>query len=67
MMIKKEDLEKEIENLPEEVIISSYSKGYNPEDILCRMCAYKSCMQTSAGRNLIRERLKQRRDEDYKD
>lgn len=65
-MIKKEDLEKEIENLPEEVIISSYSKGYNPNDILCRMCAYKSCMQPSEGRNLIKEKLKQRKDEKIK-
>ncbi len=50
-MIKKEELEKEIENLPEEVVSSGYSKGYNPNDILCRMCAYKSCM-------LISEKIK---------
>lgn len=62
MMIKKEDLEKE-----EEVITSSYSKGYNPNDILCRMCAYKSCMQPSEGRNLIKEKLKQRKNENGKD
>jgi hypothetical protein len=35
-MIKKEDLEREIESLPEEVIKSEYSKGYNPNDILCK-------------------------------
>lgn len=66
-MIKKEDLEKEIQNLPEEVVASSYSKGYNPNDILCRMCAYKSCMQPSEGRNIIKEKLKQRKDENSKD
>lgn len=59
-MIKKEDLEKEIENLPEEVISSGYSKGYNPNDILCRMCAYKSCMQEKEGRLLLGSKLKKK-------
>ncbi|MGC9120191.1 MAG: hypothetical protein ACP5G3_01910 [Sulfurihydrogenibium sp.] len=57
-MIKKEELEKEIENLPEEVVSSGYSKGYNPNDILCRMCAYKSCMHENNGRKLISEKIK---------
>jgi hypothetical protein len=57
-MIKKEELEKEIENLPEEVVSSGYSKGYNPNDILCRMCAYKSCMYEDNGRKLISEKIK---------
>ncbi|WP_297887566.1 hypothetical protein [Sulfurihydrogenibium sp.] len=59
-MIKKEDLEKEIENLPEEVVSSGYSKGYNPNDLLCRMCAYKSCMQEKQGRLLLGNRLKKK-------
>ncbi|WP_299237828.1 hypothetical protein [Sulfurihydrogenibium sp.] len=59
-MIKKEDLEREIESLPEEVIKNGYSKGYNPNDILCRMCAYKSCMQENPGRNLIKQALKKK-------
>jgi hypothetical protein len=56
-MIKKEELEKEIEN-PEEVVSSGYSKGYNPNDILCRMYAYKSCMHENNGRKLISEKIK---------
>lgn len=60
MMIK-------VENIPEEDTTSSHSKGYNPNDILCRMCGYKSCMQQSEGRNLIREKLKQRKDGEDKD
>ena len=59
-MIKKEDLEKEVENLSEEVLKEGYAKGYNPNDILCRMCAFKSCLYKSEGRNLIKEALKKK-------
>lgn len=55
---KKEELKKEIENLSEEVLSSAYKKGFNPNDILCIMCAYKSCMQESKGRNLIANVIK---------
>ncbi|MCX7761163.1 MAG: hypothetical protein N2Z81_08250 [Hydrogenothermaceae bacterium] len=65
-MIKREDLEKEIEDLPQEVKSSAYKYGYNPNDILCRICAYKSCMQQSEGRNLLGKALKKKEDENSK-
>lgn len=59
-MIKKEDLEKEVESLSEEILKNGYSKGYNPDDILCRMCGYKSCLYKNEGRNIIKEALKKK-------
>jgi hypothetical protein len=55
---KKKDLLKELEELPDEVVSSAYSKGFNPNDILCITCAYKSCMQSHKGRDLISNALK---------
>jgi len=55
---KKRQLIKELEELPEEVVSSAYSKGFNPNDILCITCAYKSCMQPHKGRDLISKAIK---------
>ena len=61
-MIKKEELQKELEEIPEEVLKQAYKKGFNPNDIMCIMCAYKSCMQESKGRNLIANAMKKKKE-----
>ena len=32
-------------------------KAYNPEDYLCQMCAYKSCLHSSKGRDILRRKF----------
>ncbi|MDQ7055893.1 MAG: hypothetical protein Q9M89_05235 [Persephonella sp.] len=32
-------------------------KAYNPEDYLCQMCAYKSCLHKSKGREILRKKF----------
>ncbi len=32
---------------------------YNPNDFLCQMCAYKTCLLENKGRQLIRQKIKQ--------
>ena len=33
-----------------------YEYGYNPNDELCRKCAFKSCLLKSKGRDILRAR-----------
>lgn len=61
-MIKKEDLEEESNQLADEKSASLY--GYNPNDIMCRLCAYKSCMQESKGREIIKRALNKKSEKD---
>ncbi|WP_297456280.1 hypothetical protein [Persephonella sp.] len=32
---------------------------YNPNDFLCQICAYKSCLHKNKGRNIIRRKVLQ--------
>ncbi len=33
--------------------------AYNPDDFLCQVCAYKSCLYESEGRKLIKNKIKE--------
>ncbi len=61
-MINKEDLEKEANQLADEKSASLY--GYNPNDIMCRLCAYKSCLQENNGRKIIKNALNRKSEKD---
>lgn len=37
-------------------------KAYNPEDFLCRVCAYKSCLYNNKGRDIISKAVKKAKD-----
>ncbi|NPA16169.1 MAG: hypothetical protein GXO05_00350 [Aquificae bacterium] len=32
-------------------------KAYNPDDYLCQVCAYKSCLHSSKGRDILRRKV----------
>ncbi|SNZ09977.1 hypothetical protein SAMN06265182_1693 [Persephonella hydrogeniphila] len=32
-------------------------KAYNPEDYLCQVCAYKSCLHKNKGRDIFRKKI----------
>ncbi len=32
-------------------------KAYNPDDYLCQMCAYKSCLYQNKGRDILRKKF----------
>ncbi|WP_457625560.1 hypothetical protein [Persephonella sp.] len=32
-------------------------KAYNPEDYLCQICAYKSCLHKNKGRDILRKKF----------
>ncbi len=32
---------------------------YNPDDFLCQMCAYKTCLLENKGRQIIKNKIKQ--------
>jgi len=32
-------------------------KAYNPDDYLCQVCAYKSCLHKSKGREILRKKV----------
>ncbi|WP_456463773.1 hypothetical protein [Persephonella sp.] len=32
-------------------------KAYNPDDYLCQMCAYKSCLHQNKGRDILRKKF----------
>ena len=34
-------------------------QAYNPDDFLCQICAYKSCLHKNNGRNIIRQKILQ--------
>ncbi|RMA97773.1 hypothetical protein [Hydrogenothermus marinus] len=54
----------DLENIPKEVLEEAKKKGFNPDDILCITCAYKSCMQEKEGRNLLGNALKKNKKEE---
>ncbi|WP_457641508.1 hypothetical protein [Persephonella sp.] len=31
--------------------------AYNPDDYFCQVCAYKSCLRPSKGRNILRKKI----------
>lgn len=33
--------------------------AYNPDDFLCQVCAYKSCLYESEGRKLLKNKIKE--------
>jgi len=33
--------------------------AYNPDDFLCQVCAYKSCLYESEGRKLIKSKIRE--------
>ncbi|WP_457640298.1 hypothetical protein [Persephonella sp.] len=34
-------------------------KAYNPDDYLCQICAYKSCLYSNKGREILRRKIKE--------
>ncbi len=34
-------------------------QAYNPNDFLCQVCAYKTCLLENKGRQIIREKVKE--------
>jgi len=34
-------------------------KAYNPDDYLCQICVFKSCLHKSKGREIIRKKLQE--------
>ena len=32
-------------------------KAYNPDDYLCQICVYKSCLHKSKGRDILRKKV----------
>ena len=34
-------------------------QAYNPDDFLCQVCAYKSCLHKNNGRSIIRQKILQ--------
>jgi len=42
-------------------------KAYNPDDYLCQVCAYKSCLHNNKGREILREKVQELSDKNTKD
>lgn len=39
---------------------------YNPNDFLCQVCAYKTCLLENKGRQIIRKKVKQMKSNEEK-